>query len=194
MERWEQVRRVPLVLVLCTLLLGIWGLRPPSPQGVMCDRISPGQVICQATLPRPWVWLPPVPFTPRPFALQDIALSSTLCDNSPRGGVRFCHRLTLLGTGRPVTLPEVRTPLSAAALSDQLQRFMAGEGAPQLHWSSPAPEVPWRTLAIALLLAVATWALWDVRWPPTQPSPLAQDGAEERGPGERSRRTNDPPD
>ncbi|PSN13378.1 hypothetical protein C7293_16170 [filamentous cyanobacterium CCT1] len=123
---------------------------------------------------RPWAWLPRA----QGFALQEIAIASDLCDNTPRGGVRFCHRLTLLGPGRQLTLPEVRTPLSAAALSDQLHRFMAGEGSPQLAWSGDRPLFPWRTPAIALLLMAATWALWDVHWPPLLPSTLALDGAE----------------
>ncbi|PSR13724.1 hypothetical protein C8255_24995 [filamentous cyanobacterium CCP3] len=124
---------------------------------------------------RPWAWLSPN----QGFALQEIAIASDLCDNTPRGGVRFCHRLTLLGAGRQLTLPEVRTPLSASALSDQLHRFMAGEGSSQLAWSGDRPLLPWRTPAIVLLLMAATWALWDVRWPPLPPSPLALDGAEE---------------
>jgi hypothetical protein len=105
-------------------------------------------------------------------------MTSELCDNNPRGGVRFCHRLTLLGLGQQATLAEVRTPLSATALRDQIQRFIAGEGGPQLIWSSSPLWLPGRTVAIAMLLAIATWALWDLRWPPIPPSPLALDGAE----------------
>lgn len=166
--------RVPVVLLLCAGLLGLWGMSLPGPSSVVCNRAAPNQVYCQAVPAQPW-------FPHRPgFALQDIAITSELCDKTPRGGVRFCHRLTLLGAGRQVTLPEVRSPLSAAALSEQLHRFMAGEGSPQLIWSGDRPLVPWRTPAIALLLTVATWALWDVRWPPLPPSPLAMDGAPER--------------
>ncbi|MGG6238363.1 hypothetical protein ACQ4N7_06950 [Nodosilinea sp. AN01ver1] len=168
-----RLRRVPVVLLLCTALLGLWGRSLPGPSSVLCDRAAPGQVYCQAIRSQPWAWLP----RDQGFALQDFAMASELCDNTPRGGVRFCHRLTLLGTGRQLTLPEVRTPLSATALSEQLHRFMAGEGSPQLVWSGDRPMFPWRTLAIALLLVAATWALWDVRWPPLPPSPLALDGA-----------------
>jgi hypothetical protein len=168
-----RLRRVPVVLLLCAVLLGLWGLSLPGPGRVLCDRAAPGQVYCQAIWPRPWAWLPRA----QRFALQEIAIDSELCDKTPRGGVRFCHRLTLLGPGRQLTLPEVRTPLSATALSDQLHRFMAGEGSPQLAWSGDRPLLPWRTPVIALLLATASWALWDVRWPPIPPTPLALDGA-----------------
>ncbi|MGB3309563.1 MAG: hypothetical protein WBG32_21685 [Nodosilinea sp.] len=172
-DHWApRLRRVPVVVVICAALLGLWGTHVPGPSSVVCDRAAPGQVYCQAIRPRAWAWLPP-----QSFALQDIAMASDLCDNTPRGGVRFCHRLTLLGPGRQITLPELRTPLSATALSDQLHRFMAGEGSPQLVWSGDRSLLPWRTPAIALLLSAATWALWDVRWPPVPQSPLALDGA-----------------
>ncbi|WP_193966842.1 hypothetical protein [Nodosilinea sp. LEGE 07088] len=145
---------------------------PPGRQ-LRSRRAGAGLLPGHAALP--WAWLPQAR---RPFALQDVAMSSALCDNTPRGGVRFCHRLTLLGPGRQVTLAEVRTPLSATALRDQIQRFIAGEGGPQLIWSSSPLWLPGRTIAIALLLAIATWALWDLRWPPIPPSPLALDGAD----------------
>ncbi|PZV19280.1 MAG: hypothetical protein DCF21_07585 [Leptolyngbya sp.] len=176
-EKWApSLRRVPVVVLISALLLGLWGLRMPGPLGVVCDRAAPGQVYCQTTLPSPWAWLPS-----RTFALQNFTITSDLCDNNPQGGVRFCHRLTLLGAGRQVTLPEVRTPLSARAITDQLRQFIAGEGSPQLIWSSTTRWLPWRTLTIALLLVVASWALWDLRWPPVAPTPLAMDGAERPG-------------
>jgi hypothetical protein len=179
-EKWgPRLRRVPVVVLIAVLLVGLWGLRMPGPRGVVCDRAAPDQVYCRATRPRPWAWLPQAT---RPFRLHDIAITSELCDNTPRGGVRFCHRLTLLGPGRQVTLPEVRTPLSGTALSDQLHRFIAGEGSPQLIWSSNPRWLPWRTLAIALLLLIANWALWDIRWPPAPPSPLAMDGSDRSHP------------
>ena len=164
-EQWRtRLRRVPIVALLCVLMLGLWGMKVPEPKGVICDRTAPGTVSCQATLAypwaHPWAWLPQ---NRQSFELQDIAIDSDLCDNTPRGGVRFCHRLTLVGASRQITLPEVRTPLSAAALSDYLRRFVAGEGSPQLSWSTAALGFPGRTLAITLLLAIATWALWDVR-------------------------------
>lgn len=172
MDNWTlRLRQIPVVVVLCLVLGGLGWVIRPDPSAVVCARAAPGQVYCRATLPPPWAWLPA-----QSFVLDDIVMTSELCDNNPRGGVRFCHRLTLLGKGRQVTLPEVRTPLSAAAIREQLRQFMEGEGSPRLSWSSPG-RLPWRTLAIALLLLVAAWALWDVRWPPVPPSPLALDGA-----------------
>ncbi|WP_035992731.1 hypothetical protein [Leptolyngbya sp. KIOST-1] len=173
-HRWfASLRRLPLGLVLCVALLGVWALSLPGPSHVVCDRAASGQVYCQASHPQPWGWLA----RPQPLTLQDIAISSELCDKTPRGGVRFCHRLTLLGSNRQIVLPEVRSPLSAAALGDRLHGFMAGEGSPQLSWSGDRSALPWRTPTIALLLTVGTWALWDVRWPPVPTSPLALDGA-----------------
>lgn len=175
MDRWRaRLRQVPGILVLCGLLFGLWLLKLPGPTRVVCDRAAPDQVYCQATLPRPWAWLPQ---SGRPFQLQDVAIASELCDNTPRGGVRFCHRLTLLGTTQQITLPEIRTPLSGTALSDQFQRFISGEGSPQLTWSESAVAPPLRPLVLILLLAIASWGLWDLRWPPQPPSSLALDGA-----------------
>lgn len=181
MGNWTlKLRQIPVVVVLCLMLLGLWSVSLPDPSTVVCDgpqgpasdhRAAPSPVYCRATLPPPWAWLPN-----QSFLLEDVAITSELCDNNPHGGVRFCHRLTLLGPDRQITLPEVRTPLSAAALREQLRQFMAGEGSPRLIWSSPG-RVPWRTLSIGLLLLLASWGLWDVRWPPVVPSSLALDGA-----------------
>ncbi|MFQ4137262.1 hypothetical protein PGN35_013175 [Nodosilinea sp. PGN35] len=177
MDSWRlRLRRVPVVVLIGVALLGLWGVSRPSPKTVVCDRLAPNQVYCRATLPPPWAWLPS-----QSFLLGDITLTSELCDNTPRGGVRFCHRITLRGAAHQVTLPEVRTPLSAAAIREQLRQFVAGEGSPRLSWSSATGRIPWRTLVIALLLGTASWALWDVRWPPLAPSPLARDGAHAAG-------------
>jgi hypothetical protein len=73
--------------------------------------------------------------------------------------------MTLAGAGRQVTLPEFRAPLSGAVLTDQLQGFIAGEGSAHLSWRGD-PALPLRFLTVILLLAVAIWGLWEVRWPP----------------------------
>ena len=174
MNQWRaRLRRVPLALVVGGLLLGLWLVRLPGPSGVLCDRMASGEVVCQATLPRPWAWLPQ---SSGSLQLRGVTITSDLCDNDPLGGVRFCHRLTLLGQGQALTLPEIRTPLSGAVITDQIDRFMAGEGASRLSWSGPAQGWPLMTLVIALLLAVATWGLWDLRWPPAPAPWPAPDG------------------
>lgn len=174
------LRRVPWVGVLCALMFLVYGLGPTGQPAVICDRAAPNQVQCQVSQPRLFSGLPA---STHRLQLQDVSITSELCDNNPRGGVRFCHRLTLLGDHQQYTLAEVRTPLSAATLLENLRGFMAGEGSSRLAWSAaPTLTSQFRTGAIGLLLLMATWGLWDLRWPPRPASPLEMDGAGAREP------------
>ncbi|NJL45086.1 MAG: hypothetical protein HC922_03700 [Leptolyngbyaceae cyanobacterium SM2_3_12] len=183
-QSFEGLRRLPVVAVLCGLVFLIYGLGLTGRLAVICDRAAPNQVQCQVTQPRLFTWLPP---STQLFQLQDVTIASELCDNNPRGGVRYCHRLTLVGTHEQHTLPEVRTPLSATTLLENLRGFIAGEGSPRMAWSTPTtlPNQA-RTGAIGLLLLVTTWGLWDLRWPPHPASFLEMDGAAEPETGDQN--------
>ncbi|MGF1570056.1 MAG: hypothetical protein ACFCVD_18630 [Nodosilinea sp.] len=171
--------RIPVVAVVGTLLLIAYSLGATATQTVSCQRLAPGQVYCQVTQARP---LSGVLAPAQPFQLQDMTISSELCDNTPQGGVRFCHRLTLLGDQGSVTLPEVRTPLSAATVIENLRSFIAGEGGTSLVWATPKDVAnPLRMFAIGILFTIAAWGFWDVRWPPLPTSPLAIDGTGDLG-------------
>lgn len=188
-------RRIPVVAVLCMATFLGYGISPSPVMAVVCtaspasiadlgsaeslsalarDGLARDSATCQVSRSRRFGWLPSQTQT---FALQDVAIASRLCDNNPRGGVRFCHRVTLLGNRASVTLPDVRTPLTAATLMDSLRNFMAGQGSPQLTWSTPHRLRQWlSTMVLGLLLAIAAWGLWPIQWPPERRSPLALDG------------------
>ncbi len=183
--------RIPVVAVLCALVFLSYGLGASTAMAVVCeapqieDGASPlaGGVAaahCQVRQERRLGGLPAITTE---FNLQDVAITSRLCDNTPRGGVRFCHRLTLIGDQATVTLPEIRTPLNAATLTDSLRRFIAGQGGSagvipdrQLSWSMPRRfRSQLSTVTIGCLLSVAAWGLWAIQWPRLAPSPPAPD-------------------
>ncbi len=169
MENPRQPWRVPVIAVICGLVFAIYGLLVPSPYTVACEVTAAG-VVCEASQAqlggRGWV-------SHQRFQLVDIRVASELCDNIPRGGVRFCHCLTLVGDRGEYPLPNIRSPLSAATLMADLHRFMAGEGSTRLVWSGDRPLGLWVRLgAVGLLLAIAAWGLWDIQWPPLPGEPL----------------------
>ncbi|NJL48589.1 MAG: hypothetical protein HC929_15290 [Leptolyngbyaceae cyanobacterium SM2_5_2] len=191
--------RIPVVAVLCALVFLGYGLGASPEMAVVCDapqslaspiinNAQPSTAAvpsahCQVCQGRRLGVLPAITTD---FDLQDVAITSRLCDNTPRGGVRFCHHLTLIGDRATVTLPEIRTPLTAATLMDNLHRFMAGQGNSsaagaivdrRLSWTTPRRlTTSLSTAAMGGLLAMAAWGLWAVKWPPLDPSPLALDG------------------
>ncbi|HIK43706.1 MAG TPA: hypothetical protein IGR64_02345 [Leptolyngbyaceae cyanobacterium M65_K2018_010] len=181
-------RSVPIVAIGCALIFLAYGLGGgpglavvcDGPQGDPVDTIPEQFPHCRVSQ---WRRLGGLPALTRDFYLEDVEIVSHLCDNTPRGGVRFCHRLTLLGDPGSVTLAEIRTPLTAQSLVDGLQNFIAGEGSDRLAWTTPRP---WRghltTAIIGLLLAITAWGWWEVRWPAEPPSPLAVDGEAELDP------------
>lgn len=193
------LRRIPVVAVLCILMFLGYGVFPSPGMAVVCtappSRLAPmaaedasnlvsdaaegERTTCQVSRSRRFGWLPPQTQT---FALADVEIASRLCDNTPRGGVRFCHRLTLLGDHTSVTLPEVRTPLTATTLTDSLHSFMLGQGSPQLTWSTPHRlRQGLSTMVLGLLLAVAAWGLWPIQWPSQRLASLALDGDDDEG-------------
>lgn len=171
--------------VLCAVLFTAYGLFATGQRSITCERLAPGQVQCQADRSLLFGWLPT---TTTQFWLQDIAIDSTMCDNTPRGGVRFCHRVTLLGNqfkidgrGKFISqpLPEMRTPLSVATIRDKFLRFINGEGEKHLTFRVSGQLSSYiKTGVIGVLLAIAAWGFWDIQWPSTGVSPLAMDGAE----------------
>lgn len=177
--------RIPVVAVLCGAIFLIYGFKATAQDLVTCHRLAPNQVQCQVQQSL-WGWLPT---TTTQFLLQDLTIDSTMCDNTPRGGVRFCHRVTLLGKElQPASgghfisqlLPEMRTPLSAKAVHDQFLRFMQGDGQQELTFQTRGTWSSYLKIgALGLLLATVAWGFWDVQWPPARVSPLAMDGAEE---------------
>lgn len=192
-------RRIPVVALMCAVVFLVYGVLPSPVMAVVCQAPAqtmpaPGRTTqepgmsamgnqmddsaqCQVRRSRHFGWLPAQTQT---FDLRNVAIASRLCDNTPRGGVRFCHRLTLLGDRDRVTLPEIRTPLTAAALTDTLHSFMAGQGSSQLTWSTPHRLWQWlSTLILGLLVAIAAWGLWPIQWPSQRPSSLALDGKDE---------------
>ncbi len=181
--------RIPVVAVVCAAVFTVFGLTSTAQQSITCDRLAPGQVQCQVARSLLFGILPT---TTTQFWLQDIAIDSTMCDNTPRGGVRFCHQVTLLGN-QPETdgrsrslsqpLPQMRTPLSAATVRDQFLRFIKGEGEKRLTFAVTGQLAAYiRTGILGLLLAIAAWGFWDIQWPPVQVSPLAMDGADQESP------------
>jgi hypothetical protein len=198
--------RIPVVAVLCALMFLGYGLGASPEIAVVCEaaqvsdtssakageRIFPH---CQVRQERRLSGLPAVTIG---FNLQDTAITSSLCDNTPRGGVRFCHRLTLIGDQATVTLPEIRTPLPATTLTDRLRRFIADQGSSdtsepvtdrRLSWTTPhslANQLS--TVAIGVLLSVTAWGLWDIKWPPLDPSPLSSDGEPSSNPKLKSKK------
>ena len=181
--------RIPVVAVFCAAVFIVYGLVSTAQESVTCSRLSPGQVQCQVARS---LLFGRLPTTTTQFHLRDIAIDSTMCDNTPRGGVRFCHRVTLLGNqpganeqSRPMAqpLPEMRTPLSATTVRDQFLRFINGEGEKHLTFTlTEQLATHIRTGVLGLLLAIAAWGFWDIQWPPVQISPLAMDGAEQELP------------
>lgn len=168
---WTDLR-IPVVAVLCGLVFALYGVSPGQAISLHCqapqaDTQAPH---CQVQQGRRLGWLPKQTSA---FDWIDLTMTSRLCDNDPRGGVRFCHRLTLIGENRQVTLSERRTLLSAEAVHQTLHRFMAGQGGSDFAWSTPQPWLDTlHSLLLALLLSITAWGFGSWRWPSDPPLPL----------------------
>lgn len=177
--------RIPVVALFCGVLFAVYGLVATGQHIITCDRLSPGQVQCQVVRSFGFGRFPP---TTTQFWLQEVTIDSDLCDKTPRGGVRFCHRVTLWGrslNSEPGNstiaqpLPPMQTPLSTATVREKFLRFINGEGEEQLRFTKTGQRFAYiKTTVLGLLLAIVAWGFWDIQWPPVKISPLAMDGNE----------------
>ena len=144
---------------LCALAFGFYAASPGHAFTLQCQAPDSASSVahCQVDRGRR---LGGLPDQHTEITWTTFTLTSHLCDNTPQGGVRFCHRVTLLGDP-PLALPELRTPLAAEVVSQQLRQFLAGgQGPATLAWTAPRPLTETlQTLALALLLAVTAWGL-----------------------------------
>jgi hypothetical protein len=160
-------QRIPVVALLCMLIFALYAASPGQAISVHCQAPQATVSHCQVAQGRRLGWLPQ---RATEFDWREFTLDSRLCDNTPRGGVRFCHRLTFIGANRRLTLPEWRTPLTADNVLERLTRFRSGQGPADLTWSTPQPWLEtFQTLALALLLTVTTWGLGAWRRPLARP-------------------------
>ena len=179
-------RRIPVVAVLCALVFILYGASPSPGISVSCQAPQAEDLAphCQVQRSRRLGWLPK---QTADFTWVDFSLTSSLCDNDPRGGGRFCHRLTLIGTDQEVTLPDLRTPLPAAGVTQQLTRFMAGQEHSDLTWSqSQTGRDHLTTFGLALLLSLTAWGFGFWRWPAS--SALPMDGIEDLSLAKKSKK------
>jgi hypothetical protein len=170
--------RIPFVAICCAAVFALYGLWNTEQQTINCHRID-GRVQCQV---HHSLLFERLPIFDSQFELLDVELHSTLCDNTPRGGVRFCHHLTLLAQdNRRYLLPEFRSPLSATTIRDDFRDFIQGQSELALSLPPASRSVNYLNIAlVGLLLALVAWSFWDIRWPPQPVSPMALDGADEK--------------
>ncbi|QQE64481.1 hypothetical protein GFS31_11620 [Leptolyngbya sp. BL0902] len=158
------VPRLAGVVVVCVLLFCLYGASPGKALRLHCPAPSagaPAVAHCQLERGRRLGWLPAQHTT---LDWTDFTLASRLCDNIPQGGVRFCHRLTLVGAQQHLTLSEWQTPLTPDAVVQGLRSFLSGQGQEAFDWQTPRPfSETLQTLALGLLLAITTWGLGPAR-------------------------------
>jgi hypothetical protein len=170
-------QRLPVVALVCLLIFALYAASPGEAINVHCYAPQATVAHCQVNQGRRLGWLPQ---RATEFDWLDFTLDSRLCDNTPRGGVRFCHRLTLMSANRHLTLPELRTPLSADNIVQSLTRFQSGQGPTDLTWSAPQPWLETlQTFTLALLLTITAWGFGFWRW---LPKPLALGDSDDTGP------------
>lgn len=168
------MRQIPVVALLCVLVFSLYGVSPGEAISVRC-RLPHSSTLssaphCQVEQGRKLGWLPK---RATEFDWLDMTLTSHLCDKTPRGGVRFCHQLTLVGERRRITLPEWRSPLTAEVIDRELNQFVTGKSQTTLAWSTPpSPLETCQTLALAVLLSMTAWGWGAWRWPRAKPLPL----------------------
>lgn len=174
LPRWLSI---PIVGVACLLVFLAYVLLTTGYQSLTCERFAPGSVQCEAidTYLFGFIAQPQ-----QQFQLQTVEVTSELSDRTPRGGVRFRHTLTLKGDTGEFASDPFQSPLSGAAIKQQVQSFMAGEGPLLLTFQhSTSVATLFRSGALALLLSIVAWSFWDIRWPRSLPRASSHPAAEE---------------
>jgi hypothetical protein len=162
------------VAIGCAVLFALAAVWIGAQQTVACQGLT-NQMQCQT---QQVLWGQRLPLFTTDFEPVDVEVHSTLCDNTPRGGVRFCHQITLMTQdNQAYPLPEFNSPLSPQAIEEQWQEFMRGNGEPPLPLNTMGTPIDYLTMAtLGGLLMVIAWGFWDIRWPPSPISPMAIDG------------------
>lgn len=156
--------RLPMVAWICAGVFLLYLLLATGQQVIQCDRTPTGDRQCQS---RQSLLLGQITWFSQRFELKGIDLESDLCDNTPRGGVRFCHHLTLVAEDRSYPLPMFRSPLSSATIRESFDRLQAGDYPQGLTFQATRRSlVAWRIDLMALLLMIVAWGFWDWGLPP----------------------------
>ncbi|MBE9078863.1 hypothetical protein IQ241_16450 [Romeria aff. gracilis LEGE 07310] len=158
---------LPIIAIACVALFLGYVLFTTGYKSLTCERLIPGSVQCEST---DSYLFGLVTRGRQSFDLKDVQVESELRDRTPRGGVRFSHTITLWGEGRSFSSDPFRSPLSRAAIREQLQSFIEGKGPLILNFQhSPQVFALIRSGLLAILLGIVAWSFWDIRWPPNPP-------------------------
>lgn len=158
---------LPIIAVVCIVLFLGYMLLTTGYKSLTCERVAPGSIQCEST---DSYLFGLVTRAHQSFDLEDVQVESELRDRTPRGGVRFDHTVTLWGKGHSFASDPFRSPLSRAAIREQLQSFIEGKGPLVLNFQhSPQVFALIRSGLLAILFSIVTWSFWDIRWPPMPP-------------------------
>lgn len=152
-----RVRSQRWLLLICVVVFGLYGLLTTGSHRLSCDRSDAGQVLCHD---RHTLLFGQITAQDHQFIPQDIQVNAVISDATPRGGVRFTHRIVLISAEEPVMADPIVSPLSAAEVSTRLRRYLQGEGPTHLDLGTDrtGPALV-RSLLLAGLLAVVVWGL-----------------------------------
>jgi hypothetical protein len=165
--------RLPIVAIGCAVLFALAVFWVGAQETVACQGLT-NQVQCQV---QQALWGQRLPLFTTDFEPVDVEVHSTLCDNTPPGGVRFCHRVLLLTQdNQAYPLPEFYSPLSPMVIKEYWQEFIQGNGKPPLPLNTAEAPNDYLTIAgLGVLLMVVAWGFWDIQWPLPPVSPMARD-------------------
>ncbi|HEY9878130.1 MAG TPA: hypothetical protein V6D29_06720 [Leptolyngbyaceae cyanobacterium] len=154
---------VPLVGLTCLLIFLIYLFLTTGTQTIHCQQVPSGLVQCESVRT---AFFGKIPYATRPLEVKAVDVVSELTDRTPRGGVRFHHTLLLSSEQGTFSADLFQSPLSGAAVKQQVQDFLAGNGPSKLTFQTLRAN--WaivRSSLMALLLGIVSWGFWDVRWP-----------------------------